>query len=191
MHALRCRLGRSDSRSNGSQWHPFLSLAILCVLEARYILERSLQGERVAHLLRYLQERGADEFSITVMALQDTLAPYADAFEDELGPYERPAAIRRGPRTAESVGVPRSIRLWTFNEASLVRLLSFMDTGGFHWPAGPDGWLEDLTIYRRGELVLGLVSSEREGVLRLTRQEHAEVVALGIASQSTAEGIEY
>jgi len=142
-------------------------------------------------LLRYLLGAGADEFSITVMALQDTQAPFADAFEDELGPYERPAASRRVLSAAAERDLTRSVRLWTLNEASLTRLLSFMDTGLFHWPAGPDGWLEDLTMYRRGELVLGLVSHEREGVLRLTLQEHEAVGALDIPSELTAESIDY
>ena len=161
------------------------------MLEVRYVFEHSLRNERGPRLLRYLLEHGADEFSITVMALQDTPAPFADAFEDQLGPYERPAATRRA-LTAETVAeLVRPVRLWAFNETSLDRLLSFLDDGLFHWPAGPDGWLEDLTIYRGGELVLGLVSHEQEGVLRLTGEEHREVAALDIPSELTAEWIGY
>jgi len=157
------------------------------MLEVRYLFEHALRGDRGPRLLRYLMERGADEFSITVMALQDTPAPFADAFEDELGPYERPVASRRVLTGAESSDFTRPVRLWQFNEQSLGRLLSFVDSGVFQWPAGPDGWLEDLTVYRQGELVLGLVSHEREGVLRLTRQEHAEVAALDIPSALRAD----
>lgn len=161
------------------------------MLDVRYVSSHSLRGERGPLLLRYLLERGANEFSIIVMALQDTQAPFADAFEDELGPYERPAAPRRVLTGADSEHLTRTVRLWAFNEASLDRLLSFVDEGLFHSPAGPDGWLEDLTIYREGELVLGLVSHEREGVLRLTHEEHARVAALGIPSEPTAEWIAY
>jgi len=158
-------------------------------LEVRYVSEQGLRGERGPRLLRYLLHHGADEFSITVMALRDTPAPFVDAFEDELGPYERSLAWRRVVVDAESQERVRSVRLWTFNEASLERLLSFVDEGLFHWPAGPDGWFEDLTLYRRGELVLGLVSHEQEGVLRLTRGELAEVTALDIPFGTTAEWI--
>jgi hypothetical protein len=161
------------------------------MLEVRYVTEHGLRGERGPRLLRFLLEHGADEFSITVMALQDTPAPFVDAFEDELGPHERPAALRRVLMDAESLDRTRDVRLWAFNPGSLARLLSFVDEGLFHWQAGPDGWLEDLTIYRRGELALALVSHEREGVLRLTPQEHAEVAALGIPSGQTAERIGY
>ena len=142
-------------------------------------------------LLRFLLEQSSDEFSIAVMALQDTPAPFADAFDDELEPYERPAARRRVIVDADHPDLTRSVRLWTFNEESLEKLLSFLDSGLFLSPAGPDGWLENLTLYRRGELVLGLVSHEKEGVLRLTRQELAEVAALGIPFEPTAEWIGY
>ncbi|MEP6834126.1 MAG: hypothetical protein ABJB74_12060 [Gemmatimonas sp.] len=40
------------------------------MLEVRYVFERSLRDERGPRLLRYLLEHGADEFSITVMALE-------------------------------------------------------------------------------------------------------------------------
>lgn len=161
------------------------------MLEVRYVFEHSLRGERGPRLLRYLVAHGADEFSITVMALQDTPAPFADAFEDELEPYTRPAARRRVLTDADGSDFGRHVRLWTLNEASLQRLLSFLDDGLFNSPAGPDGWLEDLTIYREGELLLGLVSHETEGVLRLTHGEHVEVAAMGIPSEATAEWIAY
>jgi len=150
--------------------------------ETRYLVEHDLRGERGPRLLRYLLECGADEFSITVMAMHDTPAPFVDAFEDELEPFARPAATRHVLGTAKAVGGPRTVRLWTLDGVSLQRLLSFVDTGLFHWPAGPDGWFEDLLVYRRGELVMGLASGERAGVLCLTPQEHAVVAALGIAS---------
>lgn len=160
-------------------------------LEVRYVFEHGLRGERGQRLLRYLLERGADEFSITVVALQDTPAPFADAFEDELARYERAAARRRVLSGVDAHDLVRPVRLWTFNEESLERLLSFVDRGLFRWPAGPDGWLEDLLVYRYGELVLGLVSHEQEGVLRLTPQELAEVAALDIPFETTAESISY
>jgi len=161
------------------------------MLDVRYVFEHSLRDDRGPRLLRYLLAHGADEFSITVMALQDTPAPFADAFEEAFAPHERPVAPRRALTASTPTDFVRPVRLWAFNETSLEALLTFLHAGLFHWPAGPDGWLEDLTIYRRGELVLGLVSHEQEGVLRLTRDEHQEVGALDIPSELTAEWIAY
>jgi hypothetical protein len=159
--------------------------------EVRYVFEHGLRGERGPRLLRYLLARGADEFTITVMALQDTPAPFVDAFEDELAPFERPGAVRRVLALTTSAERTAPVRLWSYSDESLARLISFLDNGLFHCPAGPDGWLEDLAIYRRGELVLGLLSHEQEGVLRLTPEEHIEVAALDIPSGESAEWIGY
>jgi hypothetical protein len=161
------------------------------MLEVRYVFEHGLRDERGPRLLRYLLDRGADEFSLTVMALQGVSAPFADAFEDELGPFERPAERRRVVYDADGMDLSRSVRLWTLNDDSLAKLLTFLDSGVFRWPAGPDGWLEDLTLYRRGDLVLALVSHEQEGVLRLTRDELADVAALDIPFEAHAQWIDY
>ncbi|MEO9255499.1 MAG: hypothetical protein ABI305_08170 [Tepidiformaceae bacterium] len=166
-------------------------MRVMPALEVRYVFGSRLRGTRGPKLLRYLLDRGADEFSISVMALHDTPAPFADAFEDELEHYQREVASRRAPASAAEASVMRSVRLWAFNHASLERLLSFVDADMFHCPPGPDGWLENLTIYRGGELVLGIVSHEGEGVLRLTRAEHAEAAALDIPSEPLAESIRY
>ena len=152
-------------------------------LELRYLVETGLRGDRGPRLLRYLLEHGADEFSVTVKALHDTPAPFADAFETELGPFERATAPRR--TTSDGDGHPaQPLRLWTLDARSLQRLLSFVDQGIVYWPPGPDGWLEDLTVYRREELVLGLLSHERQGILRLDAAELAEVAALDIAFET-------
>lgn len=131
----------------------------------RRLGREQLRGERGAKLLHFLLERGADEFSVTVMALQDTQAPFADAFEDEMGKFELEGDVRRR---------------WSFTERSLDRLLSFLDDDIVVCPAGPDGWLEDLAIYRGGELVLGILSHEQEGALILTRDEQADVDRRGV-----------
>jgi hypothetical protein len=161
------------------------------MLVVRYVFEHSLRGERSPRLLRYLLAHGADEFSVAVLTLEGTPAPLADKFEDEFRPYGRPADRRRVITNADWSDLGREVRLWTFNDASLQRLLGFFSGGLFHSPAGPDGWLEDLTIYRETELLVGLVSHEQEGVLRLTHQEHVEVAALDIPSEPTAEWIGY
>jgi len=155
--------------------------------EARLVSGPALRGDAGPRLLRFLLEQGADEFSITVMALQDTQAPFADAFEDELGPHELPPARRPVLARAGGTATDRVIRRWRYTRETLDRLLGFLDTDIVHCPAGPDGWLEDLVVYRRGEIVLGIVSHEQEGVLRLTTVELAEVAALDIPFEVTAK----
>lgn len=148
--------------------------------EVRYIAERALDAARSSRLLHYLLDRGADEFTITVMALQDTQAPFADAFEDEMGPFERDIALREVVSGGMELGTVRPVRLWSLDHESLAHLLTFFDDGVFHSPAGPDGWLEDLAVYRAGALAFGIVSHDRQGVFRLVPDEYAAITALGI-----------
>lgn len=152
------------------------------MLDVRSVTEHALRGARGARLLRFLMESGADEFTITVMAMQDTQAPFADAFEDELGSFERDVAMREIVSDDMELSTVRPVRTWSLDPDSLTLLLTFFDEGLFHSPAGPDGWLENLAIYREGELVLGIVSHHREGVLRLAPDEYAALAALGIST---------
>ncbi|HEY0996229.1 MAG TPA: hypothetical protein VGD77_09585 [Gemmatimonadaceae bacterium] len=159
--------------------------------EVRFIRDAGVEPEQTAPLLHWLAAHGADEFSVTVMALDDMQAPYADAFEDELEEFEKADAVRVLPSSSLGEEPKRPVRLWALDEESLPILLSYLDDGLFELAPGPDGWLEDLAIFRKGELVLGVVSHEREGVLRLTAREHEQVAALGIRATREAEWISY
>lgn len=156
------------------------------MLDVRSVTEHALRGARGLRLMRFLMDRGADEFTLTVMAMQDTQAPFADAFEDELGPFERDVAMRPVVSDDMELGTVQPVRIWSLDRDSLTLLLTFFDEGLFHSPAGPDGWLENLAIYREGELVLGIVSHHREGVLRLAPGEYAALDALGISTTARA-----
>lgn len=161
-------------------------------LIVRHIFPTSVPPRLVAPLLRRLVAAGADEFTVTVMAMGEAQAPNADAFEDALAPWALPPATRRMPVDAD--GAPersREVRRWALSEASLAALLPFLPGGLFAWVASPAGWLEDLTVYRGGELVLGIVTHEQEGILRLGADEHAAVAALGVGCRDVGEWVGY
>jgi len=52
-----------------------------------------------------------------------------------------------------------------------------------------EGWLEDPTLYRDGEIMLGIVSHEREGFLELTALEAVQLAALGIPTRDAGRWI--
>ena len=161
------------------------------MLDARYLSPAGVTPDAARRLLDWLLARGADEFTVAVMALGGEPARVADAFEDALAPYELPVAPRRVPSGAAGAAPTRDVRRWALTSDSLTELLAFLPGGLFDAQPGPRGWLEDLAIYRRGELLLGVVTHEREGVLRLTPAEHREVEALGVTSSPTGESIHY
>ena len=161
------------------------------MLEARYLTPAGLTPGATRRLLHWLLERGADEFTVAVMALGGEPARVADAFEDALAPFELPIARRRVASAAADAAPSRSVRRWAFTAESLPELLAFLPAGLFDAQPGPSGWLEDLAIYAQGELLLGVVTHEREAVLRLTPAEHREVEALGVSSSGAGESIDY
>jgi hypothetical protein len=160
-------------------------------LDVRYIFDWSAPAPTAEPMLRWLVAAGADEFTLDVMALVDTPAPIADAFEDALAPFALPLARRRTLQNADGPDRGREVRLWRYSAESLAALLPFFSKGLFHYDAGPAGWLEDLAVYRRRELLLGVITHERAAVLRLATEEHAAVAALGVRSESSAEWIGY
>jgi hypothetical protein len=55
--------------------------------------------------------------------------------------------------------------------------------------AHEEGWLENPTIYRDGEILLGVVSHEQEGYLQLTALEPVQIAAMGIPTRVTGTWI--
>ncbi len=155
----------------------------------RLLDERSVPPEATGPLLRALVDMGADELTLAVRSLADEPAPVADAFEDALAPFELPPARRRVLVDVEESDGTREVRRWTLSEASVAALLPFVARGLLHHAPSPDGWLEDPAAYRGGELVLGVVSHAREGVLRLRDAEHAALAALGVRARETERSI--
>lgn len=135
-------------------------------------------------LLAWALEHGADEFTVSVMALQGIEAPLADAFEDVLEPWARPMARRRVLYGETQSDLTREIRLWSLTPVSLALLEEFLPDGLFSATAHERGWLEDPAIYRRGDLVCGVISHEREGVVRVTPAEARELTQLGISLET-------
>lgn len=148
--------------------------------EIRVLSADTLHAPESRRLLAWLLERGADEFTVEVMAMQGTDAPVADAFEDALEPWALPVGRRRVVYRWTDRDGTREVRLWRLTAESLPLLERFLPEGIFGSPVLERGWFEDLAIYRQGELVLGVISHEREGYIRVEGDDVSALRALGI-----------
>lgn len=81
--------------------------------------------------------------------------------------------------------------LWGLNSASLAALRDFLTGDIFTCEIGAGGWLEDLTLYRRGELMLGIVSHESEGILRVTHEERQLLEQSGFPFRASGAYVGY
>ena len=145
-----------------------------------------LSPEQGWRLIDWCIERGGDEFSFRIMGLGDSPSSH-EPLTKALTPFHRGTPKRENMTTLAGEETRRPTDTWRLSTESAGVLRQHIADGLFVAPSYSDaGWLEDFTIYRRGEAMLGVVSHEGLVVLRLTEQEHAEFSKLKIESHETA-----
>lgn len=150
------------------------------MFRARSLTADTLHAAGSRRLLAWALAHGADQFTLDVRAIAGVEAPLADAFEDTLGVWETTPARRRVPYRWTAPDCTRDVRLWTLTAESLALLEPFFPDGLFTHGVHERGWLEDPVFYRHGEFLLGVVTHEREGLIRITPDEERELIGLGI-----------
>jgi hypothetical protein len=130
-------------------------------------------------LVEWCLHRGAEEFTINVIGILPELTRFCQAFEEEFAPFHRESAPRE--LTVWHGRCPiQTTPLWTLNPASLYKLRSALTEGIFGFETtGKDAWFEDLILYRDSGLMLGVVTHEEFGLLRVTPGEKEELDGMG------------
>jgi hypothetical protein len=122
-------------------------------------------------LLDFLASIGADEFVVTFMCWGDEYTALRDRLVQKL------TFASLGERTSECTVMytgqcnPRPVEVWRLDVRSCKALRGIMPDGVLGPNEGKDAWVEDLCVYRRGELVFGTVTHEQYAFLRLTDAE--------------------
>jgi hypothetical protein len=122
-------------------------------------------------------EQGADEFSVRVLCADDQ-GTRADQFEDAFERRFIATDLRRVVASREDEPA-RHVRLWRLDDEALQQLRTFLLDGVFTHRVDPLGWLEDPMLFRDGQLMLGVVTHQREGVVRVTTDELRELERIG------------
>jgi hypothetical protein len=137
-------------------------------------------------LARWCVEHGADELTVRVLCAEDQ-GTRADQFEDAFDDRFIATDLRRVV-TAPEDEPERHVRLWRLDEDALQALRAYLPDGLFTHRVDPHGWLEDPMLFRDGELMLGLVTHQREGMVRVTAEELRELERIGFdfAPEATA-----
>jgi hypothetical protein len=128
-------------------------------------------------LARWCVEHGADEFSVRVLCAEDQ-GTRADEFEDAFADRFIATDLRR-VAAAPADEAARHLRLWRLDEDALEALRPFLEDGLFTHRVDPHGWLEDVMLFRDGQLMLGVVTHQREGVVNVTSDELRELERIG------------
>lgn len=149
-----------------------------------YLARDELTREQAWDVVTWCLARDADEFTLSYLYVEGADTEAWRNINRLLSPFAHPQA----PRELMSVlaGAPKvqQTELWSLCAASIVSLQRLLPEGPLAAPnvGAPDGWLEDLTIYRNGELLFGVSSHEGVGILELTTQERLSFIAHGLRS---------
>lgn len=156
---------------------------------ARVIDRYDFRPDQTWELLDWCIKRGADEFTVQRLGLQGYETPFCDAFEAKLSPWRRSQATRKLMSAFVGQPIARPTALWELRSETVLILREYFDSGLFTYSVGDwkTGCLEDPIFYRRGELLLGVISHESYGVLAVSNEERAELAAIGIRTRDKPE----
>ena len=126
-------------------------------------------------LAEWCKPQGANEWTATAVRTKKGRkagTEIFDRFEAQTAPFRLANAPRRHLTSpASGKFFVRPLKLWRFTSKSLAALKELFPDGVFKNQTAGEGGYEDLILYRQGELMLGVVSHEGEGVLRVTAEE--------------------
>lgn len=157
-------------------------------MENRHIFAEDYRPERSWELLAWCQASGADAFSISFVGT-DAASPLAsDPLWRALQPFGKGRVnVQVLAHFPGGDGPLPTREVWALTPETLALLREHLSGGLFMSPANAQAvWLEDPLFYRGGELMLGIVSHEGEGVLLLTSLEAAELAAAGFPTRDRA-----
>jgi hypothetical protein len=140
-------------------------------------------------LARWCVEHGADEFTVRVLCAEDQ-GTRADQFEDTFDDRFAATDLRRVV-TAPEDEPERHVRLWRLDEEALQALRAYLPDGLITPRVDPQGWLEELILFRDGPRMLGEVTHQREGMVRVTAEELRELERIGFDFAPEAMAIRF
>jgi hypothetical protein len=141
-----------------------------------------IEAEPSWRLVEWCIDKGANEFTLAQILVGDNdvpAVPQFQAFDKLTARHRLPAAPREQLSRRPDEEWVRKTDLWMLNKETILVLKQVLPEGVFTCDVGSEGWFEDLAIYRRGNLMLGIVSHEREGILQVTGEEKRELESAG------------
>lgn len=153
----------------------------VCELASFFILGDEVSTEDSARLLEWCHQAGADEFSLSIVEVEDAGKDRVVTIEQELAAFERDPATREGLMAMEGEERMRPVPLWSLTPASIRQLQKVLPDGVLSYGDWSEpAWCENLCVYRKSVLMLGIVTHEHLGIVRVTQSEKEALEVLGI-----------
>ncbi|HLK55173.1 MAG TPA: hypothetical protein VKU00_01330 [Chthonomonadaceae bacterium] len=142
-------------------------------------------------LAQWCRQLNADEWTVNPITVRGAGTFLFDYFDEIMTPYRRSRAARRHLSASRPEDLVRPTNLWQLSSASLAALQEFLPNGLFTSRCSDEGWFEDPILYRNGESMLGIVSHEAEGILRVTYAERLELEREGFPLRAVGAYVGY
>jgi hypothetical protein len=158
----------------------------------RHVFHSDLGRDGGARLLRWCRDRGADAFTFTVIGTPPDLERDAAAIEAPLAPFQlAPTRIRAMPEGQPGSSWTSVSALWDLTDATEETLLQCFPEGLLTYLPTRSSWCEDPCVFRGDELMLGIISHEHEGVLRIHASEQLALDQADILYRLKGEWVGY
>jgi hypothetical protein len=139
-------------------------------LQTRYFSFDDVSSEQTWELLEWCHAIGGDEFTEVGLVSPIESQRMKDFFA-RLNASSIPEAPRRRLNAPSKDAFTRPVPLWRLDESTIAQLKEAMPMGIASREYDTDLWLEDLTVYRDGQFLMGVLSHENGGVIRVTELE--------------------
>jgi hypothetical protein len=157
-----------------------------------HVFDHDLPGDRARALLDWCIANGADAFSVGVIECLPRTGRFGADLVEKLARFAIPAHnVRQIPDGEPGAYWAKVAQVWRLTTESGEVLWSALDARLLsYFPAG-DAWCENPVLFRRGEIMLGIISHEHEGVLRVKPHEVSLLEAAGIAYRTEGKWVDY
>ena len=146
--------------------------------ETRYFSFDDITPAQAWGLLDWCARHGASEFTVSALVTGKE-SERMRLFFASLDPYHLPPAPRRQLAAPAGGQFVRDVDRWRLTDTALRILRDALPMSFASSEFDEDLWLEDLAVHRDGEFMMGVLSHERGGVLRVTELELSELRATG------------
>jgi hypothetical protein len=158
----------------------------------RHLFHADLGIAGGVRLLEWCRAQGANSFTFTVIGTPPQLESDAASIEAPFEPYRLPASrVHEIPDGQPGSYWTRVTALWELNETTQAELLRNFPAGFLTYRPSDSSWCEDPCVFRDGELMLGIISHESEGVLRIRGTEQLLLDQLELPYRLKGEWVGY
>jgi hypothetical protein len=152
----------------------------------RYLAPSDFSAAESWRLVSWCQSIGADEFTVDCVVANDVLWPKRwESFEKLIHRFYHGEQKRErmSGRTADDL--VRTTKVWELNDATIHALTHALPDGLLAYDPSDESSFENPILYRQGRLLLGVLSHEAFGVLRVSDDEAHALGQAGFPSHDS------